>query len=478
MTQDPTKLKRGIHRHGRRFFLRGAASALVSLPLLESFLPRNVEAQQTLQRFAVFMRQGNGVQQADQNEPERFWPSQLGALTSAGMRADGDRTVNVLADFAEKLLLVRGVEMRALADAGCGHSQGGLLCLTAARADGPNVERALATGESIDNCIVRELMGQGTEPLTLRAGPRSSYLDDVLSYRAAGDRRVAESNPFNAYRALFGLPMETDEERLLKRRKSVNDLVRTEMQALLGHSRLSSADRQRLQQHSQAIRDIETRMECALPPDLLETLSQVTTRQAESDEHVVTVARLQCQVIALAMSCGRVNAATLQIGNGNDQTQYTINGRKYERFHHISHRIHSDGSDGEAIADADLKHHEIDKLFASIFKGLLTELAAYPTMTGTLLDEGVAVWLNDLSNGPPHSTRNMPYVCAGSCGGRLKTGAYIDAADVTRNRYVTHNKFLNTIGAAVGCKNASGQPLDDFGDRALEAGRIDGMLSG
>ncbi len=478
MSHERTNLGRGIHRHGRRLFLRGAASALVSLPLLESFWPRNAKsADITPQRFAVFLRQGNGVQQAYDQEPERFWPSQLGALTTASMKADGDRAVNVLSDFASKLLLVRGTEMRALADAGCGHSQGGLLCLTAARADGLNIEKALATGESLDNRIVRELMGEGIEPLTLRAGPRSGYLDDVLSYRSAGQRRVAESNPYNAYRALFGLPQETDEERSQKRRKSVNDLVRSEMNALLGQSRLSSADRQRLQQHSQAIRDIETRMECALPEEALTPLSQVTTRDAESDQSVVTIARFQCQVIALAMACGRVNAATLQIGNGNDQTQYTIDGQRFERFHHISHRINSDGSEGTAIVDADVKHHQVDKLFASIFKGLLSELDAYKTPTGTLLDEGVAVWLNDLANGPPHSTRNMPYVCAGSCGGRLKTGLYVDAGDVSRNQYVTHNKFLNTLGAAVGCKNASGAPLDDFGDRALEKGRIAGMLT-
>jgi hypothetical protein len=66
----------------------------------------------------------------------------------------------------------------------------------------------------------------------------------------------------------------------------------------------------------------------------------------------------------------------------------------------------------------------------------------------------------------------MPYVCAGSCGGALKTGAYVDAGDAASDKYVTHNKFLNTIGAAVGCKNAAGAPLDDFGDAALEKGLI------
>jgi hypothetical protein len=470
---------RGVHKLGRRLFVRGALGVTVGLPLLESFFPRRADAQQMVQRYAIFMRQGNGVQQAlGTSEPDRFWPTKLGALTTAAMKADGDQAVNVLADFAAKLLLVRGCEMKALQDAACGHSSGGLLCLTAARANGPNVEKALALGESIDNRIVRELEGAGKDPLTLRAGPRSGYLDDVLSYRGSGDRRVAESNPFNTYKALFGMPgASSDEARRTLRRRGVNDLVRAEIGRLLASDKLSKDDRYRIQQHQQAIRDVEVLLQCQLPTEIYDPISKITTKQAESDTSVVDTARMHAQVLALAMSCGRTRAATLQIGNGNDATQYTINGVKYERFHHISHRINSDGSEGTAIADADQKHHEIDKLFASMFKTLLGALDAYKTPTGTLLDEGVTIWLNDLSNGPPHSTRNMPYVCAGSCGGALKTGVYVDAADVSKNQFVTHNKFLNTIGAAVGCKNAAGGPLDDFGDAGLSKGLIPQMRS-
>lgn len=477
-----TESRRGIELVGRRLFLRGAASVVVGLPLLESFLPKGAQAQASVHKFAIFVRQGNGVQQSlnaqdgRAAEPDRFWPTKLGALSSAGMKADGDQTVNVLADFAAKLLIVRGCEMRAIQDAGCGHSSGGLLCLTAASADGKNVEKALALGESIDNRIERELSGQGREPLTLRAGPRSSYLDDVLSYRAAGNRRTAESNPYSAYKALFGLSVGVDDaQKLALKRKSVNDLVRGEIARLLSNAKLSKADRERIEQHQQAIRDLEVGMQCALAPEQLDPLSKITTNQAQSDSYVLETVRLQSQVIALAVACGKVHAATLQIGNGNDATQYTIGGQKYERFHHISHRINADGSEGTPIADADLKHHNIDKLFASLFKELLIALDARKTPTGTLLDDGVAVWLNDLSNGPPHSTRNMPYVCAGGAGGALKTGVYVDAGNMAMNKYVTHNKFLNTIGAAVGCKNGAGAPLDDFGDPGLEKGLIAAM---
>jgi hypothetical protein len=185
---------------------------------------------------------------------------------------------------------------------------------------------------------------------------------------------------------------------------------------------------------------------------------------------------MQMQVMALAVACGLTRAATLQIGNGNDQTQYTIDGKKYERFHHISHRINGDGGDGSAIANADVKHHDLDKLFAQAFGYLVDQLSSYMTPTGTLLDEGVSVWLSDVATGD-HSPNNLPYVIAGSAGGFLKTGHYVDAAAGSGDDYLSHNRFLNTIGAAVGCKNESGGPLDDFGDPSLPGGLVTAMLA-
>jgi hypothetical protein len=90
---------------------------------------------------------------------------------------------------------------------------------------------------------------------------------------------------------------------------------------------------------------------------------------------------------------------------------------------------------------------------------------------GTLLDDCVAVWTNDLSNGPPHSYNNIPQIIAGSGAGFLKTGEYVDAGDVT------HNKFLNTIMSAVGLRNDDGGLYDSFGDPSLEGGIIPEMLA-
>jgi hypothetical protein len=462
----------------RRLFLSGIGGVLVGLPLLEGLRPKSAAAAPPPEfRFAIFVRQGNGVAQKQGSEPERFWPTNLGPLTKASMAADNTRAVSELADYAEKLLLVRGCKYN-FSTSGCGHADGGLQCLTAAKPDGPNSNKALAMGESIDNRIVRALEPAGNEPLTLYAGPKSGYLDDVLSYRGAKDRRTAEGNPANAYRRLFGVP-DANQDALAKlalQRKSVNDLVRGEMQSLMSKPQLSSADKDRLKLHFDAIRDLEVTMQCQLPKARYDEIAGVPPSQVDDGPMIETIVKMQMDIIALAVSCGKSHAITLQIGNGNDQTQYVIDGVTQERFHFISHRINSDGSSGDPIPNADLKHHAIDRKFANFFKYLLDKLTMYTTPTGTLLDQGVAVWLNDLSSGPPHGSNNLPYVCAGSAGGFLKTGQYVEAAAVANNKYVTNNKFLNTIGAAVGVKNAAGGPLDDFGDPSLEKGLIPQMM--
>ena len=188
----------------RRLFLRGAAGAVLALPFLETFAPRRAMAGGSGHRFAVFVRQGNGVQQKQGSEPERFWPSQLGALTTAGMKADSGRAVSELSDFASRLLLVRGTRYM-YSTSGCGHADGGLQCLTAARPDSTSGNNALAMGESIDWRIARSLK-TGGEPLNLFAGDKGSYLPDVISYRAAKQRVAAIDNPFTAYTLVFGKP--------------------------------------------------------------------------------------------------------------------------------------------------------------------------------------------------------------------------------------------------------------------------------
>ena len=287
----------------RRHFLRGLGGVVIALPFLETFAPKRALAAGP-PPFAVFMRQANGVVQKT-DEPEMFWPKDLGKLTKAGLAAQTDRAVSVLSDYADKLLVVRGVNF-AFPGNGCGHSGGGNQCLTAAKvSDTPKGNASLAMGESIDNRIARELQPAGVEPLTLYAGKMSGYINEVLSYRGPKMLRAAERDPFVAYTKLFGAAALDAKalERLKAARASVNDLVRGDMKALMGRSDLSKDDKDRLNLHFQSIRDLETTMACSLPDMRLAEMAAIQPKVGSSD-NVVAVTKMQMDIIALAVSCG------------------------------------------------------------------------------------------------------------------------------------------------------------------------------
>ncbi|NUP04814.1 MAG: DUF1552 domain-containing protein [Polyangiaceae bacterium] len=458
----------------RRHLLRGLGGITVALPFLETFAPRKKAnaAEGDVPAFAIFVRQGNGVAQETDDEPERFWPSfGPGALTVAGLSGDTDRALSELGAHADRLTIVRGINF-AFPGNGCGHSGGGNQVLTAAQVSvDPSGNESKSMGESIDNRITTELGAAGEEPLTLYAGRKFGYLDEVLSYRGPLQLRAAERNPMTVYEDLFGLSQVDPDvlEAIRKRRKSVNDLVRDQMQDLLARPDLSTADRQRLDLHFTSIRDLENGIVCGLSDEEVAGIASVSDA-LDDDGTIEDVIRTHFDIIALTMACGVRRAATLQIGCGNDQTQYFVDGAVQKPFHKISHRIDSDGSEGPPIENADVLHHLIDRKLLGLFGHLLDKLAAYELPNGNLLDYGVACFTNDLSN-KWHSYDGVPYILAGSAGGFLKTGLYVDAGGVS------NNKILNTIGAAVGCKNANGGPLDDFGDESLDKGLVDSIVA-
>jgi hypothetical protein len=457
----------------RRGFLRGIGGAAVALPFLESMRwSRPAKAAVPPTRvYSMFIRQGNGVQQAGfSSEVERFWPRNLGTLTRDSLANDNaDRTLSILADHAEKLTLVRGTRFK-FGGNGCGHSGGLNQCLTAASLSGEGKD-TLATGESVDWFIANRVNDPGVEPLTLMSGPQSAYIAHGLSYSGPGQLRGAKNNPFAVYTSLMGLSGSPEViQQIAARRKSVNDLVRVEMQDLLANPNLSSTDQQRLDMHFQAIRDVEVGMLCTLPDDKVQEMKDMED-VFEANENRVKVADFMLELTALAFACDATRTGTLQIGTGNDGTRYYVDGVLQNTFHRVSHRIDGDGDEGTPIPNADVIHHGIDKIFAGIFKRFLDRLALYPGPSGgTLLDDSVVMWTNDLANGPPHSYSNIPQVLAGGAAGFLRTGQYIDAGNVT------HNKLLNTIINAVGIRNDDGSYYDRFGDVTQEPGVIGAMI--
>jgi len=457
----------------RRAFLRGAGAVAVGLPFLEGLPERSAWSADSPPVFTMFMVAACGV------VGKGFFPSATGALTQAGLAGATDKATSVLSPHAENLLFIQNINFPLGGPTGCGHAQGLCQSLTAAPPAGSGAQ-AYSTGISADMVIAQAVNPNAADPITLYAGAKS-YIAERISFKGGGSGQVraADLNPYTLYSKLMGLTTSgggggssTDPAaaELASSRKSVNDFVRDELTSLMGNSALSSADRQRLQQHFDSIRDLETTMStmaAGCTQDGLST-SQLTALKSgiafQQNGMIEDVVKLHLELVALAFACNYNRVATLQWGDGTDETKYSVpsNASLGWPFHHISHRVDSDGASG-SNPTAEQAHHEIDTLR---MQSLLHGLDAFKARG--LQNQSIIMWTNHVADGPSHSMSNVPHIIWGNGGGYLKTGQFIDAGKVT------NNKLFNTlITAAVRDKSSTAV---NFG-MGTGTGMISGMLA-
>jgi hypothetical protein len=445
----------------RRTFLQGTAGAALGLPLLESIGTSPLQAQtaKRLPRFLSF-HSSCGV------ETERFWPT-LGALSSASFAGKG---TEALAPFASRLLVPRGVHGYPVGT-WSGHSEGTCQALTAAA-----LSDGLAQGRSIDQVIGDALNPQGREALVVRPGGRDLGVAafNSISYRSAGQMANAESNPFRAYRSMMGMgnaqPVPGDEaaERLLARRQSVVDLVREEFQELQRID-LSQADRDKLEQHFQLVRDVENGMAgdpgvvaCNLEAQTTAQLDAIKQDTVESNDNFPAMARLFAKIVALSLACQYTRSAVLQWGAAvAGAPMYRWDGMDHNYRHHpLSHGTTDDFNESAVSGYKDMLF-AIDRWNVAELAKLLGLLDAYQEQDGTtLLDNTVVLYTNEFSHGQGHTTGDLPIIIAGGAGyfklgqSLVLDGSTAEIGGVTGAAGQSH-RLLCTILNAVGVPTAN-----------------------
>jgi len=471
MKHDVPMLRRpGVNR---RAFLYGAGTLAIGLPFLEGLPERSAWAADKSPVFSLFIVAACGV------VGKKFFPDATGPLTTASLAAMTGKATSVLAPHAANLLFVKNINFPMGGPTSCGHAQGLCQSLTAAPSMG-NANTAYSTGISADMVIAKAVNPSAGDPLTLYAGNKKGYIAERISFRGAGagQVRAADDNPYTLYSKLVGLTQsgsggttaDPAAAELIATRKSVNDLVRGQIKDLLNNPKLSAADRQRLQQHFDGIRDAEVTMgnmgtactQAGLSTTQLDALK--SGYAFKMNGMIEDVAKLHLELVSLAFACNFNRVATLQHGEGTDGTKYDVpaNAGLGWPFHHISHRVQSDSATG-SNPTAEQAHAEIDVLR---MKTLLHGLDAFKARG--LFDKSFIMWTNHVSDGPSHSFKNVPHIIAGDAGGYLKQGAFIDGGNVT------NNKLFNTlIPAAIRDVNSE---IPNFGSGS-GTGQIAGMLA-
>ena len=421
----------------RRTVLRGVGATL-ALPLLDGLLPAATAfaktAAQPIARFCT-VYVPNGIVM------ERWTPA------AEGSAFEFTPTLKPLEPFRDHLRVLTGLDGAVGTGLRKGvHASASTRFLTGVPATSADGAELLA-GISMDQLAAREL-GRHTQlaslELALDGRDFTGSCDDGFSCAFTNTIAWAnettplpmENNPRVVFERLFGDSGTTDPVvRRARRRKDASLLDSVTERAAQLQRGLGPADRSKLTQYLDAVRDLERRIQKAeeqtarelpaveQPPGVPDTLG----------EH----ARMMFDLQALAYETDLTRVTTFMIGR-------EITGRTYaeigvpDAHHPISHHQR----DPEKLA----KLTKINQYHVRLFAEFLERLRSTPDGDGSLLDHVLIVYGAGMSESNSHRPQNLPILLVG---GKAGTGGrHIKYAEGTPLANL-HLSLLDQMGVPV-----------------------------
>lgn len=422
----------------RRTFLRGVGTTL-ALPLLDSMVPAMAGAQSTAARPVPrlgIVYAPNGIIM------EQWTPAAEGAAFEL------TPILRPLSAFRDRMLVVTGLDNRAAkAPPGLTRTAGPHASASGAFLTGVYPKPPGEAGISVDQ-IAAQALGADTQlaslELTLDRGETGAGADGTdtdaylnsLSWRNETTPLPMENNPRKVFERLFGDSDSTDPvERLrrMRQNRSILDSVTEEANRLLGS--VGAADRSKLAEYLDGIREIERRIQKTEASENVPALERPTGIPATYDAH----ARLMFDLQVLAYQTDMTRVTTFAMAREKSERPYPEIGIK-EAHHALSH--HS--GNPRMIATV----AQINVYHATMFAYFLDRMQATPDGDGSLLDHSLILYCSSLSNGSAHDPRNLPLLLVGGGTGRVKGGRHIKYAGAppVTNLFLT---MLDTVGVRV-----------------------------
>ena len=434
----------------RRTFLRGLG-ATVALPMLQSV---NAYGQSgTYPKRLLIMFSANGT------VPARWIPS--GGETDFVL----SEILQPLAPHRDKLLILEGVDMVSARNGiGDGHQKGMGHMLTGTellpgpfQGGGGAGTAGYAGGISVDQHIANQV-GSGDSFKSLELGVQCGGSNNWsrMSYDGPDNPVPPEINPYNAFDRLFA-DLGSDPfglARIRAQRQSVLDFVKDDFNSI--RNKVASSDLARIDAHFDAIRSIEGRLASGNDFGVAcEAPDMGAAIDPNNNDNFPVVGKLMMDMVVMAFACNLTKVASIQFSRSVSGTRFPFAGVD-DRHHDLSH-------EGDANATAVDKLVAINRWYAEQFAYLCEQMKAIPEGDGTMLDNTVIVWCNELGKGNSHTRNNVPYVMAGSGGGHFRTGRFLQYNDDP------HNNLLVSL-----C-NAMGVQTNTFGNPAYCTGPLAGL---
>jgi hypothetical protein len=395
--------------------------------------------------------------------PDGTIPSQWGAT---GTRFDFklNRILKPLEPHQSSLIVTSGIDMAsAYSGPGDGHQQGmghlftgvELLPGTIRGGDPTLAGASFSSGISVDQEVANKI-GADNRFRSVELGVLVRAEEDTwtrMSSRGSNQPLPPENDPARVFARVFG-SLGTDptgEEKRRALRQSVLDFVHSEFAT--ARKRVGKDAQQKLERHEDQLRDLENRLQS--PTTIGATCTQPvlgTTLDARNPANAPALGKLQTDLLVMALACDLTRVGSIMWTNSVGNITYPWLGIN-DRHHDLSHEPDSN-------ADAQEKLVRINTWYAEQLAYLLSRLSAVPEGDGTLLDNTLVVWGNELGRGNAHTRDDIPFLLAGKAGGSVRTGQYL------KFDKRPHNDLLTSMCRAVGLDNQS------FGDARFNTGPI------
>jgi len=424
--------------HRRQFIKRLGLSA-ASLPFLMGLPSLGLASPARPRQRLIVMFSPNGT------IPPAFWPDEVGADFKL------KEIMTPLEAFKDRMLVLNGLCNKVRGD-GDNHMRGMSCLLTGIELFPGNIQggshtpAGWASGISIDQEIKNFF--QSREDTRTRFGSLEFGVGVTdradpwtrMSYAGPNKPVAPISDPYQMYQKLYG--QLKDKESL----QSVLDDVRDDLKKV--RKLISAEDRRLLEDHETLVRQMEKEISEADrqklhvgPPSLEEGVT-------DQNDNVPRLSRMQIDLLVNSFVNDMARVSTLQYAKSGGQAKMNWLGVT-DGHHGLSHEP---DKNEEAVA----KLVKINKWFAEELNYLAQKLASTrePGGEGSLLDNTLVVWTNELGKGNSHTLDNIPFVLiGGGFGFQMGRSLKLDK--------VPHNRLHLALAHAVGHR------IETFGKSAL-----------
>ncbi len=425
-----------INRASRREFLRHLGIGAGALPFVLNLPSLGLANTQPRRQRLVVMFSPNGI------VPKTFWPKEEGE--SFKLKS----SLKPLESFRDRTLILHGVCDKIRGD-GDNHMRGIGCLLTGTELFPGNIQggsdtpAGWAKGISIDQEIKNHLQsnpGTRTRFGSLEFGVMVPDRADTwtrMSYAGANKPVAPIDDPYQMFSKLYG--RMKDQESL----RSILDDLQDDLKKV--RSLVSEEDRDLLDEHTTFVREMEEELKAGEASKIEHAVPQLEPGVKEENDNIPRISKLQIELMVSSFAADMARVATLQYTNSVGGARMRWLGVD-EGHHELSHEPDSNEKVQKKLT-------KINKWYCEQLAYLAQRLAGTPEPggEGSLLDNTLIIWTNELGKGNSHTLDNIPFVLVGN-GLGFRMGRSL------KYKGVPHNRLLLSLA------HGMGHNIDKFGN--------------